>query len=241
MIERMMSDLESIPFGFVRQIEPGQLGEALDGEHPQTVAVILAHQPAAYAATVLRSFGQEFQAEVAVRVGKMGRISAAVIRSIEEVLKTRIGPVSSDEGTIRGGVKELANVLNSSDKETERAVMERLREMDQELADEVRALMFVFDDLVTLDDRSIQRVLQDVQAQELAMALKGASEEVSDLLMRNMSQRAKEALLEEIDLLGPARRTDVEIARTKVIAAVRLLEEMGEIVLSRGEENELIE
>lgn len=241
MIERMMSDLESIPFGFVRQIGPEQLGEALAGEHPQTVAVILAHQPAAYAATVLRAFEEEFQAEVAVRVGKMGRISSAVIRSIEEVLKTRIGPVSSDEGTIRGGVKELANVLNNSDKETERAVMERLRNMDQALADEVRALMFVFDDLVTLDDRSIQRVLQDVQAQELAMALKGANDEISDLLMRNMSQRAKEALLEEMDLLGPARRTDVETARTKVIASVRLLEEMGEIVLSRGEENELIE
>jgi flagellar motor switch protein FliG len=241
MIERMMSDLESVPFGFVRQIEPEQLGETLGGEHPQTVAVILAHQPAAYAATVLKAFEEDFQAEVAVRVGKMGRISTAVIKSIEGVLKGRLGPVSTDEGTLRGGVKELANVLNNSDKDTERAVMERLRDMDQELADEVRALMFVFDDLTTLDDRSIQRVLQDVNAQELAMALKGASDELNDVIMRNMSQRAKEALLEEIDLLGPARRTDVEIARTKVIAAVRLLEEMGEIILSRGEENELIE
>ncbi|MCP4309135.1 MAG: flagellar motor switch protein FliG [bacterium] len=241
MIERMMSDLESAPFGFVRQIEPEQLGEALGGEHPQTVAVILAHQPAAYAATVLTAFEESFQAEVAVRVGKMGRISSAVIKSIEGVLKGRLGPVNTDEGILRGGVKELANVLNNSDKETERAVLERLRDMDQELADEVRALMFVFDDLVTLDDRSIQRILQDVNAQELAMALKGANDELSDTIMRNMSSRAKEALLEEIDLLGPARRTDVETARTKVIAAVRLLEEMGEIVLSRGEENELIE
>ena len=241
MIERMMSDLEAVPFGFVRQIEPEQLGEALDGEHPQTVAVILAHQPAAYAATVLKAFEEDFQAEVAVRVGKMGRISSAVIKSIEGVLKGRLGPVNTDEGTLRGGVKELANVLNNADKATERAVLERLRDMDQELADEVRALMFVFDDLVTLDDRSIQRVLQDVNAQELAMALKGANDELSDTIMRNMSSRAKEALLEEIDLLGPARRTDVEIARTKVIAAVRLLEEMGEIILSRGEENELIE
>lgn len=241
MIERMMSDLDSIPFGFVRQVEPTQLGEVLGGEHPQTVAVILAHQPAAYAATVLKAFEEEFQAEVAVRVGKMGRVSPAVIKSIEGVLVNRLGPVSTDEGTVRGGVKELANVLNNSDKDTERAVMERLREMDQELADEVRALMFVFDDLATLDDRSIQRVLQDVNAQELAMAMKGANDELSDVIMRNMSSRAKESLLEEIDLLGPARRTDVAAARTKVIAAVRLLEEMGEIVISRGEENELIE
>lgn len=241
MIERMMSDLDSVPFGFVRQVEPMQLGEVLGGEHPQTVAVILAHQPAAYAATVLTAFEEEFQAEVAVRVGKMGRISPAVIKSIEGVLINRLGPVSTDEGTVRGGVKELANVLNNADKDTERAVMERLREMDQELADEVRALMFVFDDLATLDDRSIQRVLQDVNAQELAMAMKGANDELSDVIMRNMSSRAKESLLEEIDLLGPARRTDVVAARTKVIAAVRLLEEMGEIVISRGEENELIE
>ena len=241
MIERMMSDLDSVPFGFVRQVSPEQLGEVLVGEHPQTVAVILAHQPAAYAATVLKAFEEVFQAEVAVRVGKMGRISDEVIRSIEGVLKDRIGPVSTNEDAIRGGVQELANVLNSVDRDTERAVMERLRDMDQELADEVRALMFVFDDLVTLDDRAVQRVLQDVNAQELAMALKGANDEVTELIMGNMSQRAKEALLEEIDLLGPARRSDVEAARTKVIAAVRLLEEMGEIVISRGEENELIE
>lgn len=241
MIERMMSDLDAVPFGFVRQIEPEQLGEVLGGEHPQTVAVILAHQPAAYAATVLKAFGEDFQAQVAVRVGKMGRISAEVIKSIETVLKGRLGPVAHEESVTRGGVKELANVLNSSDRATERAVMERLREMDEELADEVRALMFVFEDLTTLDDRSIQRVLQDVNAQELAMAMKGASDELSDIIMRNMSTRAKESLLEEIDLLGPARRSDVDAARTKVIAAVRLLEEMGEIVISRGEENELIE
>ncbi len=243
MIERMISDLDAVPFGFVRQVRAEQLGDVLEGEHPQTVAVILAHQPAAYAATVLKGFDEDFQAQVAVRVGKMGRISEAVIRSIEGILKTRLGPVTSEDAsaTARGGVKELANVLNNSDRNTERAVMERLRDIDEELADEVRALMFVFDDLVTLDDRSIQRVLQDVNAQELALALKGANDEVTDAIMRNMSQRAKESLLEEIDLLGPVRRSDVDVARTKVIAAVRLLEEAGEIVISRGEENELIE
>ncbi len=242
MIERMISDLDAVPFGFVRQVEAEKLGEVLAGEHPQTVAVVLAHQPAAYAASVLKAFHEDFQAQVAVRVGKMGRISGEVIRSIESVLKRRLGPVTADEpGPARGGVKELANVLNSSDRATERAVMERLRDIDQELAEEVRALMFVFDDLVTLDDRSIQRILQDVSTAELALALKGANDEVTDAIMRNMSQRAKESLLEEIDLLGPVRRSDVDAARTKVIAAVRLLEEAGEIVISRGEENELIE
>jgi len=241
-LERMMSDLEAVPFGFVRQIDAEKLGDVLSGEHPQTVAVILAHQPASYAATVLKRFNEDFQAEVAVRVGKMGRISGEIIRSIESVLKRRLGPVAADEpGVTRGGVKELANVLNNSDRATERAVMERLRDIDEALADEVRALMFVFDDIVTLDDRSIQRVLQDVGTQELALAMKGANDELSDAIMRNMSSRAKESLLEEIDLLGPVRRSDVDIARTKVIAAVRLLEEAGEIMISRGEENELIE
>lgn len=242
MLERMLNDLDAVAFGFVRHVEPEKLGDILVDEHPQTVAVVLAHQPAAYAATVLKAFGEDFQAQVAVRVGKMGRISGEVVRSIEDVLKKRLGPVSAEESSAaRGGVKELANVLNSSDRNTERAVMERLRDIDEELADEVRALMFVFDDLVTLDDRSIQRVLQDVQAQELALALKGANDEVTDAIMRNMSSRAKESLLEEIDLLGPVRRSDVDVARTKVIAAVRALEEAGEIVIARGEENELIE
>lgn len=242
LIERMINDLDAVPFGFVRQVQAEKLGDVLGGEHPQTVAVVLAHQPAAYAATVLKAFDEDFQAQVALRVGKMGKISPDVIRSIEAILRTRLGPAThSEAGVARGGVKELADVLNNSDRDTEQAVMERLRDIDQELADEVRALMFVFDDLITLDDRSIQRILQDVQAQELALAMKGANEEVSDAIMRNMSSRAKESLLEEIDLLGPVRRSDVEAARTKVIAAVRLLEEAGEIVISRGEENELIE
>ena len=242
LVERMISDLDAVPFGFARQVSAEKLGDVLAGEHPQTVAVVLAHQPAAYAATVLKAFDEDFQAQVAFRVGKMGKISTDVIRSIEGVLRNRLGPITHDDsGVARGGVKELANVLNSSDRDTERAVMERLRDIDQELAEEVRALMFVFDDLVTLDDRSIQRILQDVAAQELALAMKGADDEVSDAIMRNMSSRAKESLLEEIDLLGPVRRSDVEAARTKVIAAVRLLEEAGEIVIARGEENELIE
>jgi flagellar motor switch protein FliG len=241
LLERVITDLDAIPFGFVRQVDPSQLSEVLAGEHPQTVALVLAHQPAAYSANVLKSFSEEFQAQVALRVGTMGRISADVVRQVEDVLRNRLGPVAAEVGVARGGVKELANVLNNSDRSTERAVLERLRDIDLELAEEVRALMFVFDDIITLDDRSIQRVLQDINTQELALAMKGADPELSDAIMRNMSQRAKETLLEEIELLGPVRRSDVDAARTKVIAAVRLLEEAGEIVIARGGESELIE
>lgn len=240
-VERLITDAEAKPFGFVRKSDPEKLSAVLAEEHPQTVALVLAHQPAAYAATVLRFFDADVQAEIALRVGTMGKTSPDVIRSIESYLAGQVGPEPRAELAIRGGIEELADVLNNSDKDTEKAILERLGTIDSDLAEEVQALMFVFDDIITLDDRAIQRVLQDVNAQDLALAMKGIGTEVSDAIVRNMSQRAAESLKEEIELLGPARRSDVEAARRKVVAAVRLLEEAGEIVISRGGESELIE
>jgi flagellar motor switch protein FliG len=240
-VERLITDAEATPFGFVRKSDPEKLSGVLAEEHPQTVALILAHQPAAYAATVLGFFDSEVQAEIALRVGTMGKTSPEVIRNIETYLAGQVGPEPRAELAVRGGIEELAEVLNNSDKETEKAILERLGLIDSDLAEEVQALMFVFDDITTLDDRAIQRVLQDVNAQDLALAMKGISAEVNDAIVRNMSQRASESLKEEIELLGPARRSDVEAARRRVVAAVRLLEEAGEIVISRGGESELIE
>lgn len=240
-IERLITDAEAMPFGFVRKSDPEKLSGVLAEEHPQTAALILAHQPAAYAATVLGFFDSEVQAEIALRVGTMGKTSPDVVRTIEAYLAGQIAPEPRAELAVRGGIEELADVLNNSDKETEKAILERLGLIDSDLAEEVQALMFVFDDLITLDDRAIQRVLQDVNAQDLALAMKGIGPEVNDAIVRNMSQRAAESLKEEIELLGPARRSDVEAARRRVVAAVRLLEEAGEIVISRGGESELIE
>ncbi len=240
-IERLITDIEATPFGFVRKSNPEKLSAVLAEEHPQTVALVLAHQPAAYAATVLGFFDAEVQAEIALRVGTMGKTSPEVIRTIEAYLAGQVAPEPRAELAVRGGIEELADVLNNSDKDTEKAILERLGAIDSELAEEVQALMFVFEDIITLDDRAIQRVLQDVNAQDLALAMKGISSEVNDAIVRNMSQRAAESLKEEIELLGPARRSDVEAARRKVVAAVRLLEEAGEIVISRGGESELIE
>jgi flagellar motor switch protein FliG len=240
-IERLITDAEAKPFGFVRKSDPEKLSAVLAEEHPQTVALVLAHQPAAYAATVLGFFDAEIQAEIALRVGTMGKTSPDVIRAIESYLAGQVGPEPRAELAIRGGIEELADVLNNSDKDTEKAILERLGVIDSNLAEEVQALMFVFDDIITLDDRAIQRVLQDVNAQDLALAMKGIGSEVADAIVRNMSQRASESLKEEIELLGPARRSDVEAARRKVVAAIRLLEEAGEIVISRGGESELIE
>ncbi|MDJ0924466.1 MAG: flagellar motor switch protein FliG [Acidimicrobiia bacterium] len=240
-IERLVTDLQATPFGFLRKADPEKLSGLLADEHPQTVALILAHQPAAYAATVLGFFDEGIQAEIALRVGTMGKTSPEVIRAIEAHLAGEIGPEPGTDLAIRGGIEELADVLNNSDKDTEKAILERLNAIDAALAEEVQALMFVFEDIITLDDRAIQRVLQDVNTQELALAMKGIGSEVSDAIVRNMSQRAAESLKEEIELLGPSRRSDVEAARRKVVAAVRLLEETGEIVISRGGESELIE
>lgn len=240
-VERLISDFEATPFGFIRKANPEKLSKILVEEHPQTVALVLAHQPAAYAATVLGFFDDEVKAEIALRVGTMGKTSPDVIRAIEDYLRSQVGPEPRVELAVRGGVEELAEVLNNSNKETEKAILERLNAIDSDLAEEVQALMFVFEDIITLDDRAIQRVLQDVNTQELALAMKGVSAEVSDAIVRNMSSRAAESLKEEIELLGPSRRSDVEAARRKVVGAVRLLEEAGEIVISRGGESELIE
>jgi flagellar motor switch protein FliG len=240
-IERLMVDINVTPFGFVRDIDPDALVHILKDEHAQTVALILAHQPASHAAAVLRGLEPEMQAEVALRVATMGRTSPDVIKKVEHALQSRLGNVSSAEVTTRGGIEDLAEVLNNTDRSTEKAILASLHRFDAGLADEVRALMFVFEDIVTLDDRSVQEVLKHVESKDLALAMKGIQEDVKDVILRNMSQRASEALLEEIELLGPARRSDVEAAQSSVVKVIRKLEDAGDIIISRGGESELIE
>ncbi|HHC08807.1 MAG TPA: flagellar motor switch protein FliG [Actinobacteria bacterium] len=240
-IERLLADLSVSPFSFVRSIEPDALIHILKDEHPQTVALILAYQTPGYAAEVIRGFTPSMQAEVAFRMATMGKTSPEVIRRVEEALQERLGSVSSAEVTVRGGVEDLAAVLNNTDRTTERAILERLAAVDPELAERVRALMFVFEDIASLDDRSIQQVLKHVDTKDLAYAMKGVSNEVREAVLRNMSQRASESLLEEIELLGAVRRSDVEAAQSRIVAVVRRLEEEGEIIIARGGETELVE
>ncbi len=240
-IDRLMANLHVTPFSFVRDIDSEQLVHILKDEHPQTVALILAHQPASYSAKVLAGFEAARQADVAFRVGTMGRTSPDVISRVEEALRSKLGNVSSAEISVRGGVEDLADVLNNTDRTTEKSILERLGQIDPELTEKVRALMFVFEDLVTLDDRSIQRVLQEVESKELALAMKGVPAQVNEAILRNMSQRAAETLTEELELLGAVRRADVEGAQSRIVAGVRRLEEAGEIVITRAGESDLIE
>ena len=240
-IDRLMADLDVVPFNFVRDIDSEQLVHILKDEHPQTVALILADQPASYSARVLAGFGPIKQADIAFRVGTMGRTSPEVIGRVEEALQGKLGTVTTAEISTAGGIEDLAEVLNNTDRTTEKSILERLNRLDPELAEQVRALMFIFEDIVTLDDKSIQRVLQDVETKELALAMKGVQNDVREAIVRNMSQRAAETLTEELELLGAVRRADVEGAQGRIVASVRRLEEAGEIIISRAGESDLIE
>lgn len=240
-MERLVAGLTVTPFSFVRDIDPEQLVQILKDEHPQTVALIMAYQPPNHSAQVLAGFDPAFQAEVALRIGLMGRTSPEVVSKVETALRGRLGTVHSSEVTVRGGVADLAEVLNNSDRTTEKGILEELTNRDPELAEEVRSLMFVFEDIETLDAKTIQRVLQELETRDLALAMKGVNKGVTDLITSNMSSRAAQALEEEIELLGAVLRSDVEQAQNTVVAAIRRLEEAGEIVLARAGESDLIE
>lgn len=229
-----LTTTEGQPFKFVRTIDPQLVVGAMEEEHPQTLAVVVAHQPPSIAARLLGGLPEAVRGNVAIRVARMGRVAKDVIQVVEESLIERLEAMAGPGGRQRGGVRGLAKVLNSSDKETERAILEDLSQTDPNLAKEVRSLMFVFDDIVTLDDRAIQRVLADVDTQTLAVALKGAPDDLSDRITSNMSQRARDLLLEEIDLLGPVPRKDIDAARESISTTVLALADAEEVIIGRS-------
>lgn len=230
--------LVSAPFEFLRRADPRLVLGFIRDEHPQTIALVLAYMSSEGAALVLGGLPEELQRDVAVRVATMDRTSPDIIATVEASLERRLSSVlqQGDLSSV-GGVQTLVDLLNRSDRATERLIFEGLENHDEELADEVRSLMFVFEDIVTLDDRSIQQVLRQVDSKDLALALKGVREEVKAKIMDNISSRAAENLLEEIEMLGPVRLKAVEEAQGAVVRVIRALEEAGQIVLSRsGEE-----
>lgn len=223
------------PFDFLRQVDPRQTVTFLQDEHPQTVALVLAHMPSEHAAMVLSGLPEELQGTVAHRIAVMDRTSPEVVRKVEEALERRLSALLHSASTsASGGVQPLVDILNRSDRATERLILEALETQDAELAEEVRSRMFVFEDLTTLDDRSVQLVLREVDQKDLAVALKGVRGDVRDKILKNMSERAATNLQEEIDLLGPVRLKTVEESQANVVRVIRALEESGQIVLSRG-------
>jgi flagellar motor switch protein FliG len=223
------------PFEFLRRADTRQVLTYLQDEHPQTIALVLAHMHPDAAAMVLSSLAEELQRDVALRVAKMDRTSPEVIEQVEAILERKLSTVIQQTDFAQaGGLQTLVDILNSSDRTTERLILEGLEQEDNELADEVRNRMFVFEDIDGLDDRAIQLVLRSVDAKELAVALKGVDQKVRNKVMKNMSERAAANLAEEIQLLGPIKLKTVEEAQAGVVRVIRTLEEAGQIDMSRG-------
>ena len=237
---RLSSSIQVSPFEFLRRTDAAQILNVIANEHPQTVALILAYLPADTAAQVMSALPNDLQAEVAMRIALMDRTAPEVIREIERVLERKLSAVLTQDFTSAGGLRSLVDVLNAVDRSTERTILESLDEQNAELADEVRRMMFLFEDIVTLDDRSIQQVLREVESNDLAAALKGTATEAQDRIFGNMSERAASMLREDLEFMGPVRMKQVEEAQQIVVAVIRRLEEAGRIVIERGGGDELV-
>ena len=240
-IGRISASMMELPFQFLQRADPRQLLSFLQDEHPQTIALVLAHLSAEQATRVLSGLGSDVQADVAHRIAVMERTSPDIIKSVEKTLERKLSSVlaPSDLSDI-GGVQPLVDIINRADRAMERMILEGLEGRDPALAEEVRSRMFMFEDIVTLDDRSVQLVLRQVETVDLATALKGVRDDVRQKIARNLSERAAENLADEIDMLGPVRLRTVEEAQGKVVQAIRVLEEAGQITVRRGADDELV-
>ena len=239
-IGRLTASLQVRPFEFVRKADPSQLLNFIQDEHPQTIALILSYLPPAQASAVISSLPPEKQADVARRIAQMDRTSPDVIKQVEKVLEKKLASLVNQDYTIVGGVDAIVEILNSVDRGTERHIMETLEVEEPELADEIRKKMFVFEDILSLDDRAIQRVLRDVDNSDLALALKGATEEVQNVILNNLSKRLAVMIKEDMEYMGPVRMKDVEEAQQKIVNIIRKLEDSAEIVIARGGGDEII-
>ncbi len=241
LLRRMEASLVEMPFEFLRRADARQVLSFLQDEHPQTVALVLAHMRADQAAIVLSGMPDDLQADVAHRVAVMENTSPEVVRQVEAILERKLSSVlQSTDFTVAGGLQPLIDIINHSDRATERLILEGLERRDPVLAEQVRSQMFMFEDIVTLDDRSVQLVLRQVDSKELATALKGVNKDVREKIMNNISERAAANLADEIEMLGPVRLTTVEEAQATVISTIRSLEESGQIILTRGDRDEYV-
>ena len=239
-ITKLTASLQVRPFEFVRKTDPSQVLNFIQDEHPQTIAMILSYLSPAQSAMILGALTPEKQADVAKRIAKMDRTSPDVIKEVERVLERKLSSLINQDYTIVGGVDAIVGILNTVDRGTEKHIMESLEIEEPELADEIRKKLFVFEDILLLDDRAIQRVLRDVDNNDLAVALKGANEEVQNVIFKNLSKRLAAMIREDMEFMGPVRMKDVEEAQQKIVGIIRKLEDSAEIVISRGGGDEII-
>jgi len=239
-LNRLTASIQVKPFEFVRKTDASQLLSFIQDEHPQTIALILSYLGPTQSAMIVSALSPEQQVEVAKRIATMDRTSPDVIKEVEKILESKLANLVNQDYTIIGGVDHVVEILNTVDRGTEKHIMETLEIEDPELADEIRKKMFVFEDILLLDDRAIQRVLRDVDNNDLAVALKGSNEEVQNTIFNNMSKRLAVMIKEDMEFMGPVRMKDVEEAQQKIVNTIRKLEDSGEIVISRGGGDEII-
>lgn len=239
-ITKLTASLQVRPFEFIRKTDPSQVLNFIQDEHPQTIAMILSYLSPTQSAMILGALTPEKQADVAKRIAMMDRTSPDVIKEVERVLERKLSSLLNQDYTIVGGVDAIVDILNTVDRGTEKHIMESLEIEQPELADEIRKKMFVFEDILLLDDRAIQRVLRDVDNNDLGIALKGANEEVQNVIFKNLSKRLSAMIKEYMEFMGPVRMKDVEEAQQKIVGIIRKLEDSAEIVISRGGGDEII-
>ncbi len=235
MFEQMVSSIADLPFHFMRKMEYSQVLSFIKDEHPQIIAVVLAYLPADLASSVLCALQDETQGEVAGRIGLMGRVNPDSVRLVETTLKRKMSNVLvTTESSYIGGIDPLIGIIQRTDRQTEKVLLESIEEQDPKLAETIRAQLFLFEDIKNVDDRSLQLILREVNPQDLAMSLKGVSTELHEKVLKNLSNRAAEMLEEELELMGRVRRSGVEEAQGKIVAIIRRLDEKGDIEISAG-------
>lgn len=239
-IGRLTASLQVRPFEFVKKTDPTQLLNFIQDEHPQTIALILSYLSSSQASVIIAALPPEKQADVARRIAQMDRTSPDVIKEVEKVLERKLASLVNQDYTIVGGVDAIVEILNTVDRGTEKHIIETLEIEEPELADEIRRKMFVFEDILSLDDKSIQRVLREVDNNELALALKGSTEEVQNVIFNNLSKRLAVMIREDMEFMGPVRLKDVEEAQQKIVNVIRKLEDSAEIIISRGGGDEIV-
>nr|WP_233569754.1 flagellar motor switch protein FliG [Falsibacillus albus] len=239
-INRLTSSLQVKPFDFARKADPAQILNFIQNEHPQTIALILSYLDPQQAGLILSELPQEVQADIAKRIALMDGTSPEVINEIESILERKLSTTVTQDYTQTGGIEALVEVLTGVDRTTEKTILDSLEIQDPELAEEVKKRMFVFEDIVTLDNRSIQRVIRDCENEDLLLALKVSSEEVKQIVFRNMSNRMVDTFKEEMEFMGPVRLRDVEEAQSRIVSIIRRLEEIGEIIIARGGGDDII-
>ncbi|MBS1722936.1 MAG: flagellar motor switch protein FliG [Armatimonadetes bacterium] len=240
MIRKVVNAMQVVPFEFLKRTDPQQLLSFIQDEHPQTIALILAYMPTAQAGLIMTKLPQELRGEVAERIAVMEQTPPEVIRRVEAVLEKKMSSVISQEMSKAGGPKALVDLLNRVDRQTERLILDTLTENNPEMADTVKNMMFVFEDIVQLDDRAVQSILKEVDVKELATALKGVNQAVQEKVFGNMSERAMNMLKEDMEFMGPVKLRTVEESQQKIVAVIRRLEESGEISIGRDEEDVLV-